>query len=731
MRDICQTPQINIQYPLVQYNTIQYNSIQFDAYKVEYLDLQHHQQQTHNLMSHKESSSSTILDSVAKCPWTSVRNDDGVAVETTTTMVLQCPPMYRKTPRTGPRWKSNVHFHAQLKVGTDTSDDNNNNNNNIDRNNEEDGKMEVGVAEKKDEGAIAMKNEMDKTVKEEPKIKEEEEKKKQDPCSIILTWQAQAREGIAVALSPQPKYVSGKTYEIFYGDRDNTNTLIEKRSTTSSASDGAGTGKEKLQVSFPGRHCTETNWTMYWIALHQGRVYVGVGNEAPQQCLGVLVDNSESAVSNIWYVGMGNSSMKRPGERPFYNQYQNIRLSILDSTLVKELEALDSTTMQIPTIINVGDVDAETKALQVAYEEECRKARARAEKFGIPFKEPPKFLPQNKRRVQSSSGLATGMDLQDPEEQAKQQARKERFGLVEDAVVATSTDVDMDDIVPVTQAWDNEKLVSNQRVDPPKQLWKVVPTESDSDPFAPVVDECHVVPEKIHLFAIDWAAFLQIRTNDLSAYFSLYSPTHVEWLGDLRCNIHFADKFSAARALHNLSQEIPTPPPSPPQSEGMTRDDDEGNKNNNVEPPADLGAMGWRLGRTLLRKVSDDRFGRKGTAARVLLRLATSHDTLRDTPSSSSQRKTRPPPGFSKTRVLGPGSDFPTKKKNKNKRNRDKREDVPVGAGADADAGAGAGGTTGEPSLLRGSLKASRSGFSVEEMEAERAQKRAKITDEG
>ena len=639
---------------------------------------------------------SSVFESLAACPFVEAAGD---VVEMMPGAMLRFPPMYRKTPRTGPRWKADVHFHAQLKIETESSATSR--------------EEEEGEESKKSEDAAGMAEE---TVKEEPKTKGEKEEKivvdgtedttlekKENPCSILLTWQAQAREGIAVALTPQPKYTNGRTYEIFFGDRANTNTLIEKRTG----------GKEKLHVSLPGRHCTETEWTSYWIALHQGKVYAGVGNEPPQQRLGVLEDDPEAALSSTWYVGMGNSSMKRAGERPFYNQYQHVRLTALDLGLATALEALDTT--QIPAVINVGDVDAETKAIQAAYEEECRKARARAEKFGIPYKEPHKFLPQNKRQVQSSTGLATGMDLQDPEEKAKQKARRERFGLSEDAVAAADgDDVDTEDIVPVTQAWDNEKLVANHRMDPPKQLWKIVPAEIDTDPFAPVVEEAYIVPEKIHLFAIDWAAFLQIRTNDLSAYFSLYSPTHVEWLGDLGCNIHFADKFSAARALQNLSQEIPTPPLEPE----IVPD---GDNDKPCSPPVDLGAMGWRLGKTPLRKVSDDRFGRKGTTARILLRLATSQDVLRDK-KSSSHKKTRPPLGFSKTRVLGPGSDFPKKKK-KNKRNRDKREDAQgVGGGSSG---------TEEPSLLMGSLKASRSGFSVEEMEAERARKRAKTADEG
>lgn len=614
-------------------------------------------------------------DSVASCPWTTL-DSRGAVGSPDETIILRMAPMYRKTPRTGPRWKSDTHFHEMLKVkreGDAVAKA-------IGDSGPEEDSIFKAVGGSPIDGAPATGGRgAEKEVSDETRSKVQESSTENNPCSILLTWKAQSREGIAIALSPQPKYTGGKTYEVFYGDRSNTNTLIEK-----------GCGREKVKVSLPGRHCSEKEWMTYWIALHQGKVYVGVGEEPPEQCLGVLEDPS-ATISSTWYAGMGNSSMKRADERAFHNRYKMVRLAPLKLSLAQALQAIDTTHI---AVINVGDVDTETKALQAEYEEECRKARNRAEKFGIPYKEPPKFLPQNKRRVHSSTGLATGVDLQDPEEQAKQKERRERFGIAD--VLLEYDGVGSKDIVPVTQAWDNEELVSAQRADPPNKLWKSVPVETDIGSVAPAFEESFVVPEKIHLFAIDWAAFLQIRTNDLSAHFSLYSPTHVEWLGDLSCNIHFADRFSAARALRNLSQEIPTPPPPEVIPDG-----------NSAHVPDDLGAMGWRLGKTMLRKVADDRFGRKGTTARVLLRVATSQDTLR----GSSSKRTKTPPGFSKTRVLGPGSDLPDKKTNKRKRSkRENATDI----------------RSEEPSLLNRSLKASRSGFTVEEMVTERARKRAR-----
>ena len=76
--------------------------------------------------------------------------------------------------------------------------------------------------------------------------------------------------------------------------------------------------------------------------------------------------------------------------------------------------------------------------------------------------------------------------------------------------------------------------------------------------------------------------------------------------GELSCNVLFEDKFSAARALQHMSQELPSPPPpevgfmmDPGQSPNA--EDNEGA----VLPP-DFGNMGWRFCQQPIRKVSLD-----------------------------------------------------------------------------------------------------------------------------
>jgi len=115
------------------------------------------------------------------------------------------------------------------------------------------------------------------------------------------------------------------------------------------------------------------------------------------------------------------------------------------------------------------------------------------------------------------------------------------------------------DPLAIEQAWDNWELVKRFRVDPPSSDNKDSMEKLEEEEFIP--KNVSVVPTKIHIFSIDWACFKQIRTDDLMSYFKDYGPSYVEWLGELSCNVLFEDKYSAARAFHALSQELPSPPP--------------------------------------------------------------------------------------------------------------------------------------------------------------------------
>ena len=67
----------------------------------------------------------------------------------------------------------------------------------------------------------------------------------------------------------------------------------------------------------------------------------------------------------------------------------------------------------------------------------------------------------------------------------------------------------------------------------------------------------------------------------------------MEWLGELSCNVLFEDKFSASRAMHYMSQELPSPPP--PEVERPADGNEDG--------PPDFGNMGWRFCHEPIQKV--------------------------------------------------------------------------------------------------------------------------------
>lgn len=355
-------------------------------------------------------------------------------------------------------------------------------------------------------------------------------------------------------------------------------------------------------------------------------------------------------------------------------------------------------------------------------------------------------------------------------------------------------------ILPMKQAWDHFDLVKKHRADPPVSLQPITSyssstaageksEEGDSkmvaDSSADVTPKMETsassekeedntptpVLEKIHMFAIDWAAFKQIRTDDIMAYFADYGPSYVEWLGELSCNVLFEDKYTSARAIEAMSRPIPHPKeifqvediidrtavakemdddttaaPSDanikqeeqqhqksattaPVTQQQQIDHEEDDERLEDELAVDLGSMGWRFCNRPIRKIQSNRFGRKGTRSRCLMRVATSLDVLEDRPTSWP----KPPPGFTTMRVLGPSSDdvIPrgsgkqgSKRRRRNRRNRSS-DNIKGEYGDDEMMDVDGGSMDGvededdDKTLDRG-LRSSRPGFTVEEMEAER-----------
>lgn len=634
---------------------------------------------------------------------------------------------------------------------------------------------------------------------------------------VCVVLEARAREGLAVALSPDTRFCRGHTYEVYFGHVGNTRTTLryQRQPRTRRAggggdgdSGGGGNGgdtqqppsrnndkpanegdanetnghKQKggpdtkttmpteassktasetsstMEISFPSRVCQERAWKSFWVCLSRGRLLAGVGPVPGQQCIVLLdvhdetsaaaagddvddnhadeagVADQPSSAPSIRFVGLGNTGLDdRQPAAPLH--VRNVRLTHVPASLADHLSTLTLDALEL--VLADDQDDEETRRLMKQYQNECRKARARAEKFGMPYTQPPPpdlILPWSdarRLRANPSAGFVTGFDLSDPTEQAKVEARRKRFGVIPMEATAESVPAvgetepsskpenKSEESISVDQAWDKEALTRALRTDPPSSLWKVVPPEPEDRErsFATESQKPTYVPEKIHLFAIDWAAFKQIRTQDVMAYFKIYGPTYVEWLGDLSCNVLFEDRFTASRALENLSTEIPSPPPDEVVLAAINREIDAAADDSDavadIAPP-DFGNMSWRIGKKALRKISNDRYGRRGTSARILLRLATSLDVLMQRPKSWP----KPPAGFTTKRVLGPESDNPHVRL---KRGRsDGKNDAPSGTAVSSED---------HPLLSRG-LKAGRLGFSVEDLESERARKRTKVLEE-
>lgn len=505
--------------------------------------------------------------------------------------------------------------------------------------------------------------------------------------SFILRFQAMARESLAVFVSPKQNY-SKVGYEIILGHMGNMQTLVHSLAT-------------KASVKRPNHVCQGETWTSYWVCVLGTKVYVGTGDVVAEKILAILDDKERKAPLGgaEHYVGFSNSS-RGDRQAPSPLKIRQIELETPDETLRKKIEALTEENVEL---VVLGELDSATKTLWDDYRAECEKAKARAAKFGVPYTEPPPpvvsmdWSEARKLRANPKEGFATGMDLDDPEEKAKQEQRRKRFGIPEKI-----DQEEKEDGLPIGQAWDNEVLVSKLRTDPPTNLWANPPPESSATENEYQMEKEEppsFVEGKVHIFSIDWAAFKQIRTNDIMKHFSIYGPSYIEWLGDLSCNVCFQDKFSASRVLNIMSSELPTPAPEAAGGEGAYA--------------PDLGNMGWRLGKTMLRKISNDRHGRRGTTARILMRKVTSLDILKERPTSWP----KPPPGFSTKRVLGPGSDQHPKNKKRQRGAPENGKSKGVAEVRDV------------ADVMSKGLSSTRDGFSVEEMEAERAKKRARIVE--
>jgi hypothetical protein len=386
--------------------------------------------------------------------------------------------------------------------------------------------------------------------------------------TLLFTFEAKARESLVVALSPTdtPEFVRGRTIEIQLGAVGNTALIIQRRQQQQQQPKGQGNQQdEHVSISIPCRVCHDKAWISYWICLHKGKVSVGIGNRPGEQCIGVLDDSEffekqqgEEELSQeeegdklkpkpkqqSIFVGLNNSARPGPQSNPLY--IQNVVLTRdIPSTVLDKLAALPPAVDDLPAVVLEREDEnwQETKKAMEDYKAECRLRKQRADKFGGQYKQQKggvgAFLPwsQAKRlRENPSQGFVTGIDMMAQEQVEKRKARLARFGghtEADAAAAATTTTtvvVEMETggvakdtmaALPIVEAWDKEELLRKLRTDPAESLWIIQPPPEESlssaknnfclEPPKPAT----WVHEKIHLCAIDWAAFKQIRNNDI------------------------------------------------------------------------------------------------------------------------------------------------------------------------------------------------------------------------
>ena len=188
---------------------------------------------------------------------------------------------------------------------------------------------------------------------------------------------------------------------------------------------------------------------------------------------------------------------------------------------------------------------------------EREKARKRAERFGQEYKEPSKktlagahgllsrkeVLAMRKEQAMKKAArggqFVTGIDLFDPEEEAKRAARAAKFGAMLDA------------------APEQRALAERRAAERAARAAASAPAgdaDASMDAGAEAQDtlEDRVDPEldavwrndAVHLYGVD-----HMTTNDCMGYFGEYGPVFCEWINDSSCNVVFADEVTARRAI--------------------------------------------------------------------------------------------------------------------------------------------------------------------------------------
>ena len=213
-------------------------------------------------------------------------------------------------------------------------------------------------------------------------------------------------------------------------------------------------------------------------------------------------------------------------------------------------------------------------------EAERVKAKKRAERFGQEYKEPKanvvarglmsrkEVLAMRKeqalKKMNRRGEFVAGIDVFDPEEEAKRAARAAKFGTNAPSALTPEQQA----IKDRRDAQDAQRLVANAAAlqeayadamddgtgaiagsaDVAQDFFESrVDPEVDEDFFESRVDprvDASWRSDAVHLYGVD-----RMTTDDCMGYFHEYGPVFVEWINDSSCNVVFNDEHTARRAV--------------------------------------------------------------------------------------------------------------------------------------------------------------------------------------
>ena len=308
-----------------------------------------------------------------------------------------------------------------------------------------------------------------------------------------------------------------------------------------------------------------------------------------------------------------------------------------------------------PTLLkNLEKSSSSSAAMLEAVEKvrkEQEKAKARAERFGIPYVEPDirqlNILTKTEymRLIgQSKPGEVTGFDPTTSSEQDKRAARAARFGttvfnyekerllsagLTEEAInlrqtyrdraakfkQASAIDIAIAKAAVAALGPASEFTEEAVRMSSMEDTDGTVLTSSSNtgDNTTVIKPKEEAIPrsDALHMRAYE---YIPASNEDIQAFFSPLRPAYIEWLNGSSLNIIFEDAGTASRALELLSEPIPIVP--------------------DVAPVLDS----WRFCPKPLIKQKRNEYAPAGAETTVYLRFATNLDTKERAPKTRGAR---------------------------------------------------------------------------------------------